>query len=171
MDDWEEEAETIETTTPILTKERKLAEDESEEIIKSKVEFKPQPTGPKEDPDDYETKWQAKNKDLIDRRMKEEKAVEGLDELDKQKKLIDMRKINDASDFLEDKPSKKESGKEQVTAPLVTEKDFIDLAVQSVSRIKAANKPSKFTFSYVKTGLDLLGPTLDGDKLDQLIRI
>jgi len=170
MADWEEEADTIETTTQLST-DKNSKEQESEEIIKPKVEYKP-PAQVKENPDDYEKKWQAKNKDLLDRRAKEEKALEGLDEQTKQKKLIDMRNISDASDFIggEKGTAKKESDKEAVLGPLVTEKDFTDLAVQSVSRIKAANKPSKFTFSYLKTNLDLLVPTLDGEKLDQLIK-
>jgi hypothetical protein len=166
MADWEEELENVEATPVVDTKVTKIVL-ESEDIIKPKVELKPQTTEPKEKLNDYEKKWQEKNKELIDRRKKEELALEGLDEKEKQKRLIDKRIIDDASDFLEgEKPSKKE----ETIQPLVNEKDFIDLAVKTVSRIKEANKPSKFSFTYLKNTIDLLAPTLDGDKLDQLIK-
>jgi hypothetical protein len=166
MADWEEELENVEATPVVDTKVTMIVL-ESEDIIKPKVELKPQATEPKEKLNDYEKKWQEKNKELIDRRKKEELALEGLDEKEKQKRLIDKRIIDDASDFLE---GEKTSKKEETIQPLVNEKDFIDLAVKTVSRIKEANKPSKFSFTYLKNTIDLLAPTLDGDKLDQLIK-
>ena len=166
MADWEEELENVEATPVVDTKVTMIVL-ESEDIIKPKVELKPQITEPKEKMNDYEKKWQEKNKELIDRRKKEELALEGLDEKEKQKRLIDKRIIDDASDFLEGEKSAK---KEETIQPLVNEKDFIDLAVKTVSRIKEANKPSKFSFTYLKNTIDLLAPTLDGDKLDQLIK-
>ena len=174
MADWEEELENVESTPTINQTTKTTTVQESEDIIKPKVEFKPQSSEPKEKLNDYEKKWQEKNKELIDRRKKEEIALEGLDEKEKQKRLMDKRIIDDASDFIGSEVSganmKTKFAKEEVIAPLVTEKDFIDLAVKSVSRIKGANKPSKFTFTYLKQNMDLLGPTLDGDKLDQLIK-
>ncbi len=170
MADWEDEMENVESVVPSGVTPAKITEEESETIIKAKpVEQKPQE--PKEDPNDYEKKWQEKNKDLIERKKKDEIALEGLDEKEKQKRLIDKRIIDDAADFMVgEKSATKATVKEDTVAPLVNEKDFIDLAVKSVSRIKEANKPSKFTFTYLKQSLDLLGPTLDGDKIDQLIK-
>lgn len=168
MADWEEELESVETTPQVEKKITPIVQ-ESEQIIKPKVEFKPQSNEPKENLNDYEKKWQEKNKDLLDRKKREEMALEGLDEKEKQKRMIDKRIIDDASDFL---AAEKTSSKINVDhiAPLITEKDFIDLAVKNVSRIKEANKPSKFTYTYLKNSLDLLAPTLDGDKLDNLIK-
>lgn len=168
MAEWEEEFEQVaEVKTEI-----KIVEIESEDIIKTKVEYVAPNKDKKDDPNDYEKKWEEKNKDLLERKKNNELAVEGLDEKDKQKKLIDKRIIDDVADFMDlGKPaSKKESEIGEKVVQLVNEKDFIELAVQNVGRIKAANKPAKFTFSYLKNSIDLLAPTLDGDKLDQLIK-
>jgi hypothetical protein len=168
MAEWEEEFEQV---TEVVKTDKHNQIQESEDIIKPKSEYIAPSQEKKDDPNDYEKKWTEKNKDLIERRKNNEIAVEGLDEKDKQKKLIDKRIIDDVSDFLDDrKTNKKELVKEETQVALVTEKDFIDLAVYNVSRIKAANKPSKFGFSYLKNSIDLLAPTLDGDKLDQLIK-
>jgi hypothetical protein len=167
LEDWEKE---LENDTPTLnTSEVKKIVVESEEIIKPKFEPKPIQE-PKINPDDYEIKWQEKNKELIERRRKEEEATAGMSEKDKQKKLIDMRIISDATDFLE--VEKKSMNKEttQEILSLVTEKDFVDLSISNVSRIKSANKPSQFTLKYLKNSIELLGPTLDADKLDVLIK-
>ncbi len=50
------------------------------------------------------------------------------------------------------------------------EKDFIDLAAHNVGKVQQANKPSRLTLLYLKQNLDLLAPTLDADKLDELIQ-
>lgn len=168
LEDWEKE---LENDTPTLnSSEVKKIIVESEEIIKPKFEPKPKEE-PKINLDDYEIKWQEKNKELIERRRKEEEATQGLSEKDKQKKLIDMRIISDATDFLEGKEKGiVRQSTTQELLPLVTEKDFIDLSVSTASRIKAANKPSQFTLKFLKNNIELLAPTLDGDKLDVLIK-
>ena len=172
MADWEDEMESVDLTIKTTVEVTKVVQ-ESEDIIKPKLEMKVVKIEPKQD--DYEKKWQDKNKDLIDRNKKEEIALEGLDEKEKQKKIIDRRIINDASDFLgvnavEKTGAKKDLVKEELNLTLVTEKDFIDCAVKNVSKIKEANKPSKFTYTYLKNSIDLLGPTLDADKLNSLIK-
>jgi hypothetical protein len=167
MADWEDEMENVESVVSSTTSQPKLSEIESESIIKPKqVEQKPQE--PKENPNDYEKKWQEKNKDLIERKKKDEITFDGLEEKEKQKRLIDKRIIDDASDFMAGEKTVSNNLKEETI--LVNEKDFLDLAVKNVTRIKEANKPSKFTFTYIKHTLDLLTPTLDGDKLDLLIK-
>jgi thymidine phosphorylase len=51
-----------------------------------------------------------------------------------------------------------------------TEKEFVDLAVNGVAKIKSANKPTKFTLTYLKHNIEQLGPTLEPERLDQLIK-
>ncbi len=167
MADWEEEfEEQVEEVKQVKT----VSEMETEEIIKPKTDYKPPSKEKKENPNDYEKKWSEKNQDIIKRNENNKKSVEGLDEKDAQKKLIDKRIMDDVSDFMGlDKNAKKEVTEVKV-APLMSEKDFIELAVHNVGRIKAAGKPSKFTQSYLKNTLDLLAPTLDSDKLDVLIK-
>jgi hypothetical protein len=168
-DDWELELDEEikkEEIGPIKTK----FEDESEEIIKPKIQ-PIAPKEPKEDLDDYERKWQLKNKERLAALSLEEKAFEGLDEKTKLKKLEEKRKLNDAVEFLEGGYSNpKQEERERALNIMTTEKEFVDLAVNSVAKIKSANKPSKFTLTYLKQNIDILGPTLESEKLDQIIK-
>jgi len=53
---------------------------------------------------------------------------------------------------------------------LVTEKDFVDLSVFSVAKIKEANKPTKFTMSYIKQNLEDLSGIIETNRVDELLR-
>lgn len=55
-------------------------------------------------------------------------------------------------------------------APLGNEKDFVDLSVLSVAKIKDANKLSKFTLSYLKKNIEELASTLEPARIDELIK-
>jgi hypothetical protein len=159
-------------------KEEKKIE-ESEVIIKPKVE----PRAPKieitEKEDDYEEKWKKKNQDILEIKKLEAKAYEGLDEKTLAKKMEEKRVLDEVCDFM-GADNKKFIGSERVikytpknvdvNINLNTEKDFVDLAVKNIGRIKDSQKPSKFTFTYLKNTLDLLTPALEADKIDQLIK-
>jgi hypothetical protein len=170
MDEWEEEFEQVQSNTTQTTTTQKKVE-ESEDIIKK--EFKPKVVEQKEAIDDYERKWQEKNKDRLEKLKLEDKAFAGLDDKTKQQKMVEKRIIDDAHDFIGgDKPTgvSKESAKDTVQLPLTTEKDFIDLAVHNVARVKAANKPTKFLFSYLKNTIDLLATSLESEKINTLVK-
>ena len=103
----------------------------------------------------------------------EDKAFAGLDDKTKQQKILEKRIIDDASDFIGgEKPAiaTRESIKETLTQPLTNEKDFIDLAVLNVGRVKSANKPSKFIYSYLKNTIDLLASSLESEKINTLVK-
>ena len=145
--------------------------EESEDIIKK--EFKPVVVEKKEAVDDYERKWQEKNKDRLEKLQLEDKAFAGLDDKTRQQKILEKRIIDDASDFMEGvKPATaaKEPTKETLIQPLINEKDFIDLAVHNVGRVKSANKPAKFIFSYLKNTIDLLASSLESEKINALVK-
>lgn len=169
MDEWEEEFEQEQTNTVQAKKNEKV--EESEDIIKK--EFKPVVVEKKEAVDDYERKWQEKNKDRLEKLKLEDKAFAGLDDKTKQQKILEKRIIDDASDFIGgEKPAvaTRESIKETLTQPLTNEKDFIDLAVLNVGRVKSANKPSKFIYSYLKNTIDLLASSLESEKINTLVK-
>ena len=56
------------------------------------------------------------------------------------------------------------------TELLESEKDFIDLSVISVAKIKEANKPTKFTMSYLKQNLEELCPVMETNRVDEILR-
>ncbi len=169
MDEWEEEFEQVQSNTAQTISKTKV--EESEDIIKK--EFKPVVKETKEALDDYERKWQEKNKDRLEQLKLEDKAFAGLDDKTKQQKIVEKRIIDDASDFIGIDNQKvvvsKDTAKETVQV-LTTEKDFIDLAVHNVGRVKSANKPTKFLFSYLKHTIDLLAPSLESEKINSLVK-
>ena len=177
IDDWENFEENTPTEEEKVEDKKKV--EESEVIIKPKVEPKAPKTENTEKHDDYEEKWKKKNQDILEVKKLEAKAYEGLDEKTRAKKMEEKRVLDEVCDFM-GADNKKFRGGERVikytpknldvNINLNTEKDFIDLAVLNIGRIKDSQKPSKFTFTYLKNTLDLLTPGLDADKIDQLIK-
>ena len=104
------------------------------------------------------------HKDQIKADSEIDKAVAGIkdDEL-RLKKKLELQNLRRAEKFL---------GKDENTDNLVLnlEKDFITLAQKNASRINEAKKPSAFTFSYLKNSIELLGPQLDSEKLNDLLK-
>ena len=177
IDDWENFEETTETNDDKV-EEKKFAAEESEVIIKPKIEPKAVRLD-SEKVEDYEEKWKKMNADIIEAKKIEEMAYEGLDEKTKAKKMEERRVLNEVCDFM-GADSKKFKGSDRVikftpnnidaNIKLVTEKDYIDLARLNIGRIKDSGKPSKFVFQYLKNTMDLLSPGLDADKLDEIIK-
>ena len=48
---------------------------------------------------------------------------------------------------------------------------WIDLSIKNVNKIKDANKPQAFTFSYLKNTLELLCPTLESYQISDLNKV
>jgi len=72
-----------------------------------------------------------------------------------------------------DSSNKVGENKEKILIPqgaLANEKDFIDLAVLSVAKIKDAKKLSKLTLSYLEKNIEELGLTLETARIDELIK-
>ena len=162
MSDWENE---LEEEVQKEKKEEKKGEteEESETIIKKKVEYKP-PAKESKKEIDYEKKYNEKNKDFIESQKEIAKAVAGIkDEEEKVKKTLELTRLKQAEKFL---------GKEQQNnnISLSLEKDFIELAQQNAARINDAKRPSQFTFSYLKNSIELLAPSLDSDRINDLIK-
>lgn len=183
MDDWENqmtETTTLPDTNNTTATDSKKQEvvTESEDYIKpvyvKKVEDKPK--GP--DVNDVDYKWNNKNKEKEEKRRADEKALEGLDERTARIKREEKNALDDALEFMGGNRESKKNVNSSITGtaipkdviPLKIEKDFIDLAVSNVSRIKDAKLPTKFSVTYLKQNLDLLGPTLDSEKIDYLIK-
>ncbi len=177
IDDWENFDDNTPTQEEKVEEKKKVKE--SEVIIKPKIEPKAPKTENVEKKDDYEQLWIKKNQDILEIKKLEEKAYEGLDEKTRAKKMEEKRVLDEVSDFL-GADNKKFKGGERVikytpknvdvNISLNTEKDFIDLALQNIGRIKDSSMPSKFTFTYLKNTLDLITPGLEADKIDQLIK-
>lgn len=165
MSDWEEELEKEEAKQPEEQKEKKNEiEDESEEIIKPKKEYTAPSQTPKEKVD-YEKKYNEKHKDQIASEKEIDNAVSGIKDDDlRLKKKLELQRIKQAEKFL---------GSEQKDSnvSLTVEKDFIQLANKTAARINESKKPSLFTYSYLKNSIELLGPTLDSDKINDLSKV
>ena len=110
---------------------------------------------------------------------KEEKTKKKKKE--KKKKTEEEKKEGDKNAKKEDEKEKNEKAKEddkgkkgkkpEVQETLKLEKDYIELAKKNVENIKKGNPLSIFILAYLKNLVELLGPTLDSNQLNELIKI
>lgn len=163
FDDWEAEVDNKATETKATTSSAYA--NESEEIIKPKYEAPKKVE--KDDTDDYEKIWLEKNKHRLEKAKLNQKALEGLDDKTRQKKLEEKSILDSVEEFIGD--DTKDTKTAAAIRPLEVEKDFIDLAQTNVARVKESTKPSKFKFTYLKQTVDLLAPTFDSVKINDLI--
>jgi hypothetical protein len=164
MSDWEEELEKEEKGIVEEKKEKTGYEDESEDIIKPKIEPKKQQL-PKEPLVDYEKKYLERHKDDIEIQKEIEKATEGINDKDlKLKMKLELENIKRAEKFL----GKDENKGNQF---LNVEKDYISLAQKNAAKINSVKKPLQYTFSYLKQTIDSLLPNLESEQINELIKV
>ena len=164
MSDWEEELEKEEKGIVEEKKEKTGYEDESEDIIKPKIEPKKQQQ-PKEPLVDYEKKYLERHKDDIETQQEIEKATEGINDKDlKLKMKLELENIKRAEKFL----GKEENKGNQF---LNVEKDYINLAQKNAAKINSVKKPLQYTFSYLKQTIDSLLPNLQSEQINELIKV
>ncbi len=164
MYDWEEELEKEEKGEVEEKKEKTGYEDESEDIIKPKIEPKKQQQ-PKEPLVDYEKKYLERHKDDIETQQEIEKATEGINDKDlKLKMKLELENIKRAEKFL----GKEENKGNQF---LNVEKDYINLAQKNAAKINSVKKPLQYTFSYLKQTIDSLLPNLESEQINELIKV
>ena len=164
MSDWEEELEKEEKGEVEEKKEKTGYEDESEDIIKPKIEPKKQQL-PKEPLVDYEKKYLERHKDDIEIQKEIEKATEGINDKDlKLKMKLELENIKRAEKFL----GKEENKGNQF---LNVEKDYINLAQKNAAKINSVKKPLQYTFSYLKQTIDSLLPNLQSEQINELIKV
>ena len=164
MSDWEEELEKEEKGIVEEKKEKTGYEDESEDIIKPKIEPKKQQL-PKEPLVDYEKKYLERHKDDIEIQKEIEKATEGINDKDlKLKMKLELENIKRAEKFL----GKDENKGNQF---LNVEKDYISLAQKNAAKINSVKKPLQYTFSYLKQTIDSLLPNLQSEQINELIKV
>ena len=172
MSDWEAEADEEEqkkeeekSKTP--PKAEKRFDNESEEITEVKVE-KVGTIKPKEKPVDYEKKYQEKKKDDIAYQKEIEESTKNIKDPElRLKKQLELQQLKQAEKFLGENKKQKE---DDTNISLNVEKDFIALAQKNAAKINEANKLPMFTLSYLKNSIELLGPNLDSDMLNDLIK-
>ena len=112
-----------------------------------------------------------------EKKEEEEKKKEEAKKLEEQKKKEEAKKKEEERKKEEEKKKKEEQEKKKKENPndnniaLKTEKDFIELAVLNSSKIKKANPLPIFTLSYLKNIVELLGPTLDLNQINEILNI
>ena len=164
MSDWEEELEKEEKGIVEEKKEKTGYEDESEDIIKPKIEPKKQQL-PKEPLVDYEKKYLERHKDDIEIQKEIEKATEGINDKDlKLKMKLELENIKRAEKFL----GKEENKGNQF---LNVEKDYINLAQKNAAKINSVKKPLQYTFSFLKQTIDSHLPNLQSEEINELIKV
>lgn len=198
MADWEEELEQIEEINKANQElENKanvanLYNDEREDILVEKREkTEPKELLPKED--DYEYKWQQRNKAMLERKNEEKIAMQFLSESDRAKKQQELTELNDIKDLFMgvEIKAKKEGDEEEEEKKLFikTEKEFIDFGVKVSAKLnmkeeyvdhsakgkkgKTVTKQrniynTKFILEFLKKSIDGLMPHLTSTQLIEL---
>lgn len=171
--DWEKEVDNIQTnlnSNSIAKKE----DEEIEEIVKPKIDeliSKPKPKEHTIKEDEYEKKWQAKNKSKIEREKVLLLAMEGLDEETKKEKLMELQKLIDAEELLgdSDKQNAKSLNFDHKTVKLEIEKDFTDLGINVSGKLKAMKKPN-LILSFLKKVNTTISNNFDTEMINDLLQ-
>ena len=100
--------------------------------------------------------------------QEKEKKEEETKKLEEQKKKEEEKKKEEDKKKKEEEKKKKENPNDS-NISLKTEKDFIQLAVINASKIKKAKPLPIFTLSYLKNIVELLGPTLDLNQINDIV--
>ena len=126
--------------------------------------------------DDWEEELaieQEKEKKEEEEKKKEEqkKKEEEKKKKEEQKKKEEERKKEEEKKKKEEEEKKKNQKPDANNLILKTEKDFLELATINASKIKKANPLPIFTLSYLKNIVELLGPTLDVNQINEILNL
>lgn len=147
LDDWEKDLDKADIST--TKKQPNKDDEETEEIFREKQKVVVAKQEPKENQDEYEEKWISQNKEKLEREAAYLKALEGLDEKTKTEKIQELKRLMDAEELVDDSANAKFLNFDYKDHKLEVEKDFTNLAVNVVAKIKAMNNP-KFALSFLK---------------------
>jgi hypothetical protein len=107
--------------------------------------------------DDYEKKWQEKNKSKLEKEAEMIRAMEGLDEETKLEKLKELKLLMEAEIVDEESTTTvKASQFDFKTHKLEVEKDFTDLAIKVSAKLKADKKHKHFLAFLKKINLSII---------------
>ena len=124
-----------------------------------------------------EEKKKSKGKKKGDKKKEDEKAKKEEEEKKKKENEVKDKNKNKKSEDKNKKPEDKNKpeGKNKTEdknkkGDLKNEKDFIDLAKKNAEKVKAAKPLPIFTLSYLQNLVELLGPTLDLNQVNELLK-
>lgn len=148
LEDWEKDLDKVDISSN-KKESNKNDDEEIEEIYREKQKVVIAKQEPKENQDEYEEKWIIQNKEKLEREAAYLKALEGLDEQTKAEKIQELKRLMDAEELVDDSSNTKFLNFDYKEHKLEVEKDFTNLAVNVVAKLKAMKNP-KFALSFLK---------------------
>ena len=111
---------------------------------------------------------EKKKKDEEEKRKKEEEEKEKKKKKEEEEKK---KKEEEEKKKKEEEQKKKKDNSNSNNIVLKTQKDFIELAQSNSTKIKKANPLPIFTLSYLKNIVELLGPTLELNQINDILNL
>ena len=124
----------------------------------------------KKDKKKKKKKKTEEKKDEEDKKVEPEKKKEEDKKVEPEKKKEVKEKEKEKVKVKEKVKEKKEDEKEKKKG-LNTEKDYLDFAQENAKKIKEAKPLPIFTLAYLKNIIELLGPSLDSNQINQILNI
>ena len=112
-------------------------------------------------------KEEEKKKEMDKKKAEEKKKAEDKKKEDEKKKAENKKKADDKSK----KPEDKKEDEKNKKIELKIEKDYIELAKKNAENIKNAKQLPMYTLSYLQNLVELLGPTLDLNQVNELLKV
>ena len=116
---------------------------------------------------------EKEKKEKKDKKKKKKKKAEDKKKEEEDNKKTEEKKKEDEKDKKEDKKGKNDKKEEEKVKKkgFNTEKDYLDFAKENAKRIKEQKPLPMFTLAYLKNIIELLGPSLDSNQINQILNI
>ena len=128
---------------------------------------------------EYKEEKEKEKKEKKDKKKKKKKKTE--EKKDEEDKKVEPEKKKEEDKKVEPEKKKEIKEKEKVKEKkeaekekkkgLNTEKDYLDFSQENAKKIKDAKPLPIFTLAYLKNIIELLGPSLDSNQINQILNI
>ena len=128
---------------------------------------------------EYNEEKEKEKKEKKDKKKKKKKKTE--EKKDEEDKKVEPEKKKEEDKKVEPEKKKEVKEKEKVKEKkeaekekkkgLNTEKDYLDFSQENAKKIKDAKPLPIFTLAYLKNIIELLGPSLDSNQINQILNI
>ena len=115
-------------------------------------------------------KKKKKKKKTEEKKDEEDKKVEPEKKKEEDKK-VEPEKKKEVKEKEKEKVKEKKEAEKEKKKGLNTEKDYLDFSQENAKKIKDAKPLPIFTLAYLKNIIELLGPSLDSNQINQILNI
>ena len=118
---------------------------------------------------EYKEEKEKEKKEKKDKKKKKKKKTE--EKKDEEDKKVEPEKKKEVKEKEKEKVKEKKEAEKEKKKGLNTEKDYLDFSQENAKKIKDAKPLPIFTLAYLKNIIELLGPSLDSNQINQILNI